>query len=87
MERLLIFLAVLVVVAIGALVLRAASRHRRPPLHMDNEFHDEDTDLIIGPIRRRADSPIDRSAQTLDVTPTPEDDSGGSRRGAPGSPR
>ncbi len=80
MERLLIFLAVLIVVAIGALVLRTASRNRRPPLQMDSEFRDEDTDLLIGPPRRRAGSPIDRSAETLDITPP-----GGPGPGAPRS--
>ena len=92
MERLLIFLAVLIVVAIGALVLRAASRNRRPSLHMDSEFLDEDTDLIIGPSRCRAGSPIDRSAQILDAVPQPEGEPGGDRSGsrdrtAPESPR
>lgn len=73
MERLLIFLAVLIVVAIGTIVLRMALRGRRPPLRMDSDFHDDDTDLLIGPIRRRAESPIDRSAQVIDVTPRPVD--------------
>ncbi|MBE7199548.1 MAG: hypothetical protein INR70_17345 [Parafilimonas terrae] len=73
MERLLIFLAVLIVVAIGALVLRMASRGRRPPLRMDSDFHDDDTDVLIGPIRRRGESPIDRSAQVIDVMPHPVD--------------
>jgi hypothetical protein len=71
MERLLIFLAVLIVVTVGALVLGAARRGRRPDLRMDSEFEDEDTDLLIGPLRRPAASPIDRSAQILDITPEP----------------
>jgi hypothetical protein len=71
MERLLISLAVLIVITIGALVLRMALRAGRPDLRMDNEFEDEDTDLLIGPLRRPAASPIDRSAQTLDITPQP----------------
>jgi len=96
MERLLIFLAVLIVVAIGAFVLRTASRNRRPPLQMDSEFLDEDTDLLIGPLSRRAGSPIDRSAETLDITPTggpgpsePRGEPRGERRdrAAPDAPR
>ena len=71
MERLLIFLAVLIVIAIGTIVLRSARRARRPDLRMDSEFEDEDTELLIGPLRRPAASPIDRSAPTLDITPAP----------------
>ncbi len=68
MERLLIFLAVLVVIVVGAIVAALAARSRRPPLHMDSEFHHDDTDLLIGPLGRRKESPIDRSAETLDIT-------------------
>lgn len=69
MERLLIFLAVLVLIVVGAIVAAMASRSRRPPLHMDSEFHHDDTDLLIGPVGRRRESPIDRSAEIIDVTP------------------
>lgn len=69
MERLLIFLAVLVLIAAGAIVIAMASRGRRPPLHMDSEFHEDDTDFLVGPLRGRRSSPIDRSAEVLDVTP------------------
>lgn len=70
MERLLIFLAVLVLIAAGAIVVAMASRGRRPPLHMDSEFHEDDTDFLIGPLRRDRASPIDRSAEVIDVTPS-----------------
>ena len=69
MERLLIFLAVLVLIVVGAIVAAMAARSRRPPLHMDSEFPQDDTDLLIGPIGRRRESPIDRSADILDITP------------------
>lgn len=72
MERLLIFLAVLVLVTAGAVVAVMAARGRRPPLHMDSEFHQDDTDLLVGPIGRGRASPIDRSAQVLDITPEGE---------------
>lgn len=69
MERLLIFLAVLVLIVVGAIVAAMAARSRRAPLHMDSEFHQDDTDLLIGPVGRRRESPIDRTAEILDVTP------------------
>lgn len=69
MERLLIFLAVLVLIVVGAIVAAMAARGRRPPLHMDSEFHHDDTDLLIGPMGRRRESPIDRSADILDAMP------------------
>ncbi|GJD35235.1 hypothetical protein [Methylobacterium aerolatum] len=71
MERLLIFLAVLIVIAIGVLVLRTASRGRRPPLRMDSDFHDDATDLLVGPLRRPKASPIDRSAEVIEASPRP----------------
>ena len=67
MERLLIFLAVLVLIVAGTLVVAMMSRGRRPPLQMDSEFLPDDTDLLVGPLRRT--SPIDRSAQVLDASP------------------
>ncbi|MCJ2027266.1 MULTISPECIES: hypothetical protein [unclassified Methylobacterium] len=72
MERLLIFLAVLVLILVGAIVAALAARSRRPPLHMDSEFHHDDTDLLIGPVGRRRESPIDRSADIIDVSPQAE---------------
>jgi hypothetical protein len=79
MERLLIFLAVLVLIAAGTLVVAMMSRGRRPPLQMDSEFHEDDTDLIVGPLRRA--SPIDRAAQVLDATPGHAEEPGASPRG------
>jgi hypothetical protein len=81
MERLLIFLAVLILVTAGALVVAMASRGRRPPLRMDSEFHDDDTDILTRPVSRRT-SPIDRSADVIDVTPHEAAD-GGARETRP----
>lgn len=86
MERLLIFLAVLVLIVAGTLVVAMMSRGRRPPLQMDSEFHADDTDLLVGPLRRA--SPIDRSAQVLDATPGHAEEPSASPRGTtPGGGR
>ena len=81
MERLLIFLAVLVLILVGAIVAALAARSRRPPLHMDSEFHHDDTDLLIGPVGRRRESPIDRNAEVIDITPDPRPAEAASRGG------
>ncbi|MCJ2014015.1 hypothetical protein [Methylobacterium sp. J-076] len=67
-----IFLAVLVLIAAGTMVVAMASRGRRPPLHMDSEFHADDTDLLIGPVGRGRVSPIDRTAEVIDIAPSGE---------------
>ncbi|GJE36735.1 hypothetical protein [Methylobacterium persicinum] len=86
MERLLIFLAVLVLIAAGAMVFAMAARGRRPPLHMDSEFHEDDTDILVGPVGRTRGSPIDRSAEVLDAAPPGHDEATPSRP-SPGAPR
>ncbi|MBP1182221.1 hypothetical protein [Methylobacterium sp. PvR107] len=65
MERLLIFLAVLVFAVAIATVLAMAARMRREPLRMDSELDVDDEHLFIGSVGPRP-SPIDRSAQVLD---------------------
>lgn len=81
MERLLIFLAVLVLIAVGAMVAVMAARGRRAPLQMDSDFHHDDTDLLIGPLSRRRESPIDRNAEVIDITPEPRPTEAASRGG------
>lgn len=66
MERLLIILAVLVCVAAGIAVVAMSARGRRPPLHMGSDLDADDEHLLLGSVGA-PDSPIDRSAQVLDV--------------------
>ncbi|GJD88892.1 MULTISPECIES: hypothetical protein [Methylobacterium] len=69
MELLLILGAVLACTVVGVIAVRMAAQSRRPPLRLDNELDERDEDLVtrVGPSR----SPIDRSAEVLDVEPIP----------------
>lgn len=66
MERLLIFVAVLICVSAGVGVLAMAARSRRAPLRMDSELDEVDEDLLTAGLGAR-ESPIDRRAQVIDV--------------------
>ena len=67
MELLLILGALLVCTVAGVIVVRMSAHSRRPPLRLDSELDERDEDLLtrVGPAR----SPIDRSAEVLDVEP------------------
>ena len=65
MERLLIFLAILIFAVALVSVAAMVARGRRAPLRMDTELDVEDEDLVIGAVSARH-SPIDRAAQILD---------------------
>ena len=65
MERLLIFLAVLICVVAGVAVVAMSARGRREPLRMGAELDAEDEHLVIGTVAAPA-SPIDREAEILD---------------------
>ena len=65
MERLLIFLAILIFAVALVSVAAMVARGRRAPLRMDTELDVEDEHLVIGAVGVRH-SPIDRAAQVLD---------------------
>ncbi|MBE7246269.1 MAG: hypothetical protein INR63_15075 [Actinomycetospora chiangmaiensis] len=65
MERLLIFLAILVFAVAVVSVVSMAARSRRAPLRLETELDVEDEDLVLGSVGTRR-SPIDRTAQVLD---------------------
>ncbi|KAB1075716.1 hypothetical protein [Methylobacterium planeticum] len=62
-------LAAVVACAIaGVMVLSMTKRSRRAPMRMPNELDDDDTEMLLGTIRR-PESPIDRTVQILDLEP------------------
>lgn len=65
MELLLILGAVLACTVVGVIAVRLSAQSRRPPLRLDSELDARDEDLLtrVGPAR----TPIDRSAEVLDV--------------------
>ncbi|GJD78136.1 hypothetical protein [Methylobacterium gregans] len=71
MELLLILGAVLACTVVGVIAVRLSAQSRRPPLRLDSELDERDEDLLtrVGPSR----SPIDRSAEVLDIEPVRSD--------------
>jgi hypothetical protein len=65
MERLLIFLAILVFAVAVVAAVAMVARGRRAPLRLDTELDVEDEHLVIGSVGTRR-SPIDRTAQIID---------------------
>ena len=68
MELVLIVCAVLACAIAGVAVAAAAARARRPPLRLDSELDERDEDLVLASVGP-SHSPIDRSAEIIDVEP------------------
>ena len=65
MERLLIFLAILVFAVAVVSIVAMVARGRRAPLRLETDLDVEDEDLVLESVGTRW-SPIDRTAQVLD---------------------
>jgi hypothetical protein len=68
METLMILAAVVACAIAGVTVVSMTKRGRRAPMRMPNELDDDDTEMLIGAMRR-SESPIDRTVQILDLEP------------------
>ncbi len=70
MELVLILAAVLACLVAGVAVAAMSARGRRPPLRLDNDLDERDTDVLLADVRP-ARSPIDRSADVLEPEAAP----------------
>ncbi|MEA1831185.1 hypothetical protein U8607_03730 [Methylobacterium durans] len=68
METILILVAVAALMIAGTMVAAMTARGRRPPMRMPNDVDDRDEAILLDGVGRR-ESPIDRSAQILDLEP------------------
>ena len=63
-----IIAAVVACTIAGVTVVSMTTRGRRAPMRMPNELDDDDTEMLLGSMRR-PESPIDRTVQILDLEP------------------
>lgn len=66
MELVLILAALAACVVAGLVVAILAARSRRPDLRMGSEIEDHEEDYLLASVGPK-DSPIDRSAEVLDI--------------------